>query len=199
MRRADKNRRKDRLRPKVEGAQTLEDLLKHLEIPADEWEYLIVGDGSGTTLDKESGSSAVVIERETMRRWECGCTLSHGTNVMAEMFAYVVPLLMLSHNKLKRTPYGVRVHIVTDCQHLPMAWERKHSRQKNIELWGLLESFSRRGIVIKFHWIPRATWDLNKYCDRAASLRRKSQKRMPALALKSLKLTSIYDVNPMTE
>ncbi len=199
MRRAEKNQRRERLRPRTEGAQSLEDLLKHLGVEPDAWEYVIVGDGSGTTLNNPCGSSSVMIERATMQRTEFGCTLTHGTNIMAELFAYVVPLLALSHTKLKRTPYGVRIHVVTDCQHLQMAWEHKHSRKKNQPLWELLESFKRRGIHLTFHWIPRATWDLNKYCDAAAGLRRKSQSKVTAVALKRRKAKSIYDINPMTE
>lgn len=199
VRRADKNRKKLRTRAKNPATQSLEDLLTHLKIPADGWDYLIVGDGSGTTLEHGCGSASVMIERATMKRTECGCTLTHGTNIMAELFAYVVPLLLLTHNQLKRSPHGARVHVVTDCQHLQMAWQHKHSRKKNRELWRLVESFQRRGVVLTFHWIPRDTWDLNRYCDTAAGLRRKSQIELEGAALKARKQKSIYDINPMTE
>lgn len=187
-------------KPKAAPAeQSLEALLAHLRIAADDWDYLIVGDGSGTTMEHGCGSSSVLIERATMRRTEYGCTLSHGTNIMAELFAYVVPLLALTHDKLKRSSRGARVHVVTDCQHLPMAWQHKHSRKKNRELWRLLESFQRRGVVLQFHWIPRDTWDLNRYCDTAAGLRRRSQEPISTEALKVRGRRSIYDINPITE
>lgn len=179
--------------------QSLEALLKHLSIPADGWDYVIVGDGSGTTLEHGCGSASVLIERTTMKRTEFGATLSHGTNIMAELFAYVVPLLYLSHNKMPRSSQGVRVHVITDCQHLPMAWEHRHSRKKNCELWKLLESFKRRGVILSFHWIPRDTWDLNRYCDTAAGLRRKSQEKISTDALSVRGRKSIYDFNPITE
>lgn len=199
VRRSDKNRKRQRTRTKTEDQQTLEHLLAHLAIPADGWDYLIVGDGSGTTLDHGCGSASVLIERATMRRTECGCTLSHGTNIMAELFAYVVPLLLMTHDEHKSDARGKRVHIVTDCQHLPMAWQHKHSRKKNRELWRLLESFKRRGLTIAFHWIPRDTWDLNRYCDLVAGLRRKSQLTVSEHALRARNTPSIYDINPITE
>ncbi len=196
--RAERNRRR-RLRKRAEVAQPLEDLLQHLQIEQNAWDYLLVGDGSGTVLDKECGFACVSIERETMTYTAHHGGASHGTNIMAEMLAYVLPLLYLTHNRLRRKSHGVRVHIVSDCQYLSTAWKHRKSLRKNKELWALFDVFTRRGIVLQFHWIPRDTWRLNQFCDTLAGRSRLALQPLQEASLAHQKVKTVYDLNPMTE
>ncbi len=199
VRRSDKNRRLKRMRRPEETPQSLEELLKLLQIGPADWDFLMVGDGSGSTLDRECGHACVVIERATLGRTVHYGGMSHGTNIMAEMLAYVTPLLYLTHERLKRGPRGVRIHIVSDCQYLSTVWKHRHSVRKNRELWALFDVFTRRGIDLRFHWIPRDTWQLNQYCDTLAGRSRLAQQTLAEQSLAARQIKTVYDLNPTTE
>ena len=135
---------------------TVEDLLELFNINT--WHHLLIGDGSGTRWGYEAGWSSVLIDRDYEEKWFYG-GMSEGTNIIAEIMAYVQPLMWLVANKKVALTY---THIITDCEHLVWAAANPHSRKRNKELWHMIDSFRRHGMLIKWHWIPRDTIPWNQ-------------------------------------
>lgn len=178
--------------------QPLSQLLSHLGLdetvhPID---YIIVGDGSGTTWNKEMGWASTLIDMLTFDRMVFHGGSSHGTNIVAEMMAYIHPLLYLVGQKIRVRQGGTRVHIITDCQHLVTAWNQRTIRKKNRELWAMFDMIQRRGLKLHFHWVPRATWDLNKFADSLAGRSRIGQQKLLKRTLEKLGRSSIHEINP---
>lgn len=124
--------------------------------------------------------------------------MSCGTNIIAEIMAYVHPLLYLAAQRKGFT--AARVHIVTDCQYLTLAARERTYRKKNAELWAFIEACGRRGLQTHWHYIPRDTIDLNRLGHSVANAARLaaaavSRAAVPT-ALSQLALTSIEGVNP---
>lgn len=72
------------------ASETLEALLERLGI--DNYDLLLVGDGSGSGWKLECGWGCVSIERSTLERRAWYGAMSAGTVNFAEMMAYLQPL-----------------------------------------------------------------------------------------------------------
>jgi ribonuclease HI len=174
-------------------ARTLEDILRALHIK--EWDYLIVGDGSATTWDHEMGWGSTVIARAGfLRPPPFHGSFSRGTNIMAEMMAFVHPLLWLASQKLGRAV----VHVLTDCEIVRNCGKGVATRKANSELWFMVSAFSRKGIHVHYHWIPRDTIALNKLAHDLANKARLDAKALATNlgAVMGKHGATIYDVNP---
>lgn len=157
------------------------------------WDFLLIGDGSATRWITAGGWASVLIAR-TGHRKEFYGGVSCLTNVTAELMAYVHPLMYLSSHLPTKKVY--HIHIITDCEHLPYSAEHPHSRNKNIELWTMVDAFKRRGLVLKWHWIPRDTVDLNQFSHNMANLARKAVLALnPLAALEPLGKTNIQQLS----
>lgn len=135
------------------------------------WDYLIVGDGSGTSWQNACGFSSVVFSRTSgsVRHFSGG--MSAGTNIFAEIAAYITPLLALA-----KSPglTGRDVHIVTDCQYLVEASDPVVPRRSYTELWAFFDAFVRQGVRISWHWVPRNVLAANRFAHDAANDYRKA-------------------------
>src|SRR5207344_186670 len=103
------------------SAETLEALLVRLGIEEDEWDFLIVGDGSGSGYDRAAGWASVSIERQTKERRVWWGAVNAGTVNFAEAMAYLQPLNWLACREDDKRRNGRRklwrVHIVTDSMY----------------------------------------------------------------------------------
>jgi len=160
--------------------ETLEDLLTRLKIQPNEWDLLIIGDGSGSNWTRESGWASISIHRTTLERHVWFGSMNRGTVNFAEMMAYLQPLNWYVSTELtKRKKSGnVRfknVHIITDSEYCKEQGNKKSSSPlKNSVLWQMFDGFQRYGILLHWHWIPRNTVDLNVYADKISKAARKS-------------------------
>ena len=176
---------------------TLGSLRKLLKIEA--WDYLLIGDGSGTTWEKHCGWACLLIENGSYDRESFYGSFNRGTNIIAEMMAYVQPLLALSARKnLKRQPDGAsRVHIVTDCEYVRNAGNKKIDRKVHKPLWYLLDVFKRSGLLLEFHWIPRDTIAANKYGHYLANEIRIASKDLDlSKPFQRAGAETLFDINP---
>lgn len=176
------------------AAKTLAELLALYQID-DKWDYVIVGDGSATTWQHEMGWGSCLIERTTGERFDFGGGGNCGTNILAEMLAYVHALFWLVGNRPVQLS---RVHIITDCEHLVKASRGAHSKETHWELWQLFAAFKHRGLRLYWHWVPRDTIDLNKFGHELANACRLAMKNGDLLSatLKKLKVESLNQLNP---
>lgn len=187
--------------------ESLEELLERLGIK--EWDFVIIGDGSGSNWNHECGWASVSIERITMERLVWNGCMNRGTVNVAEIMAYVQPLNWIAareedrrkKKKTRRSAYNI--HIITDsqyCRDTGGSCDRL-SLAKNGVLWAALDIFRRQGFVLHWHWIERETAALNKYADRASKLARtlikkyNLQERMERDGSGDV-VQTVYDVNP---
>ena len=160
--------------------ETLEELLIRLEIQPDEWDLLIIGDGSGSNWTRESGWASISIDRVTRERRVWVGSMNRGTVNFAEMMAYLQPLNWYASVELnKRKKSGnVRfrnVHIITDSKYCREQGSKKALLpKKNSVLWKMFDGFQRHGILLHWHWVPRDTVELNIYADKISKVARKA-------------------------
>ena len=160
--------------------ETLEELLIRLEIQPNEWDLLLIGDGSGSNWTRESGWASVSIERTTLERRVWFGSMNCGTVNFAEMMAYLQPLNWYASVELnnRKKSGGVRfrnVHIITDSKYCGEQGNKKDLfPKKNSALWKIFGDFQRHGILLHWHWIPRDTVELNAYADKLSKDARKA-------------------------
>lgn len=176
---------------------TLSDIRKLCKI--EEWDYILIGDGSGTSWSEHCGWASILIEEGTFAREHFYGSFSGGTNIVAEMMAYVQPLMWLAARKDRRLgPDGsTQIHVITDCEYVKNAGNKKLQRQSNTQLWHMIDVFRRSGMRVIFHWIPRDTIDANKYSHHLANLIRLASKKLDvSIPLQKVSCETIFDVNP---
>ncbi len=149
--------------------ETLEELLARLKI--DDWDYLLVGDGSGCEWEGVSGWGCISIARASgERRVWMGC-VNRGSVNLAELQAYLTPLDWIVHSEEKaREEKGtrrriVRVHIVTDSDYCRHHGSSKKSVVKNAGAWTALAGMKRQGVITTWHHVKRETVELNILAD----------------------------------
>lgn len=169
---------------------SLDSMIAFLKIT--NWTHLLVGDGSCTgNWEYEAGFGCVVVPRRDPSQFFISHgAFNRGTNIVAEMFAYVLPLMQIAATE----KISVRhVHIVTDCEYLPKAAANVQWQQKaNSELWTMLRAFKRRGLVLHWHWVPRDILDLNKFCHDLANAARVATKGLAEEVISKHEFTTIH-------
>jgi len=148
---------------------------------------------------------SVTFERKV---WYGGA--SDGTNNVAEIMAYVIPLTWYLSRELDRrreTSQFVErnVHIITDSQYCRQQSDSSpNSPGSHSHLWRLFDEFPRRGIRLHWHWQERMTVSLNVYADELAGLIRRllSSDSAASLAIQSrlmYELGPVAMLNPTTD
>lgn len=137
-----------------------------------QWDYIILGDGSGTTRDKPCGWASVVIDKKNRRREYSGRYNFGGSNIVAETMAYVQPVSDIVKQELKLKK-ARRIHIITDCQYVAEAGNNIEMRRKNPCLWAPFEAAQRHGFFVIWHWWRRDEIRLNQLAHELANAQRK--------------------------
>jgi ribonuclease HI len=158
--------------------ETLDDVLLRLGI-ADDWDWLLFGDGSGSNYRRASGWATVSIERVTMDRQVWAGAMNRGTVNLAEMLAYIQPLTWIVNTEQARVKAGgnrraVRVHIVTDSQYCVTQGQVTGGLvEANAGLWAAISAMRRDGVVVTWHHINREDVALNSFCDELSKIARR--------------------------
>ena len=181
--------------------ETLHELLSRLKIS--EWDFLVVGDGSGSNWDYPAGWAAVSIENTTYARQPWWGAVNRGTVNFAEIMAYMQFLNWLGAREDTRRVAGKRrrvlhVHVITDSQYCQTtgSLSSKGHLKKNGVLWAAFDIFARQGILLHWHWLPRESTELNKYADKLSKLARELTKRFDLQARLEQTGLTISQCNP---
>lgn len=175
-------------------------VMTELGVPADSWDVLIVGDGSGTTWKTACGWSAVIIDRRTNARQMFNGAANFGTNHIAELSAYVYALMWYANGPGKEAlravgyarPGGhLAIHVVTDNQTIANQGNRLCSRDGGYELWAAIDAVVSRGYRLMWHWKDRNKLGLNRLTDHLSR-----QSRLAIEAIGPPEGCTIYDFNP---
>jgi hypothetical protein len=159
----------------VDGIPTLAELLKHCNI--DNWDAVIIGDGSGQGWKMGAGWASVLIDRASAARKLFYGGLNTGTVTLGELLPYLHALSWYTgkdgpgtHRRKEKLALGkqMQVHIVTDSQIIAMAGNNPESRNTHQELWKAFDEYRARGFVITFHFVDRARVNMNVLVDEVA-------------------------------
>lgn len=157
-----KRRKKEAQLAKVE---TVEELLEHLGVQ--ECDYLIGGDGSGTTDERACGWGSLMLEMYTDTCTPHYGGLDRGTNILAEIMAYVRPLVSLYERPSKelcRSSSGrCNVHVVTDCEYVAQVGNGDHIPKKHGLYWEMIWSLKRKLILVTFHHVYKDLLPMNRF------------------------------------
>ena len=177
--------------------ESLEQLLNRLQIQPNEWDLLLVGDGSGSKWGYPIGWGCVAVYPNRLDRkvyWGCA---SSGTVNIAESLAYLIPLTEFAKDthdqaKVNKRNEPKNVHIVTDSEYARRRGEGSGSIdfKKNSAIWAGLEMFNRQGIFLHWHHKPREDVALNRYADAVSKEARRQAKNKKML-------TDLFDKQKM--
>lgn len=186
--------------------RSLTQLLEKLGID-DGWSLFLIGDGSGSNWDKPCGFACVSIEndKEKTRQVWFGAN-NRGTVGTAEISAYLSPLNWFACRE-EAKPFQERkpvyhIHVLTDSQYVAATGQDirrmvTQSQFKNACLWAAYELLPRRGFILHWHWMPRASTALNKYVDRIS---REARRRYDRRNLQEIDAENVgyavHDCNP---
>jgi len=159
----------------IQGIPRLEDLLKHLKI--EQWDALIVGDGSGTGWKQGAGWAAVLIDKASYARKLFYGAMNTGTVMLGELFPYLHALSWYTgkdgpgrqrQREVAQLQRHMEIHIVTDNQAVATSGNHPDSRRSHQELWKAFEAYRSRGFNMTFHFVERDRIHLNVLVDEVS-------------------------------
>jgi ribonuclease HI len=152
----------------------LEDLIKALYF--DKTDLLLVGDGSGTSIDKSCEFSCVSFDRIGDKIEIYYGELSHGTNNLAELLPYIHALWAFEY-KYKRAyrfwNNNLHVQVISDSELTVRQGNGQYVRYANGSLWSAIDWFTNNGYSIHWNHVRRNTNEVSALCDKIAGQRRK--------------------------
>lgn len=194
----------------------LHQVLSELGIGNDDWDALLVGDGSGTDWKNACGFSAVLIDHYGNWRAPFHGSLNTGTNQLAELLPYLHAMtwyasgpgkarledrlatwkpspnygVKSTHDSTERSP-GVKIHIITDNKNLASQGNYLAARKAYSWIWKSFDELTAMGYQFTWHWLPRMNLGLNRLVDFMSGRCR--------LEMEKIELPpdmSLYDFNP---
>lgn len=188
-------------------------VLDDLNIQPDDWDALLIGDGSGTDWKNSCGFAAVLIDHYGNYRAPFNGGLNTGTNQLAELLPYLhamtwyasgpgkarlddriakfKPSLIADASYCGPPRPTVKIHIITDNRNLANQGNFLAARKAYSWLWKSFDELSAMGYQFKWHWLERMKLGLNRLVDYLAGrCRLEMEKIEPPPGL------SIYDFNP---
>lgn len=148
----------------------MQDLLAKAGI--EDFDLLLVGDGSGSKWGYGAGWASVAIEPDLMGRKSFYGACNNATVNFAELMAYMAPLSWyVSHVKdQKKQPRRgglFQIHIITDSQYARGSSDRESviAKTHNFLLLSGLSTLGHKGFNLNWHWMERETSELNRFVD----------------------------------
>lgn len=106
---------------------------------------VLVGDGSGSGVDKPAGWACLLYDRRrsALEFYEGGCDKA-GIGY-AELAAYLVPLTRLTNGKSRGL---LTVGLVTDATYVVGTFQRETAPDRNVPLWAFYRNLRSLGVVV---------------------------------------------------
>jgi len=187
-----KKKKVSKLALQLQEVETIPQLLELFNITA--CDYVLVGDGSCTGDWKyQAGWACAVINVITGKRQEIYGGAHLGTNILSEMMAYIYAFHWISRKKTDSVAY---IDVFTDCEYVVMAATNPNRRKAYREIWHMVDAYKRCGMIIRWHWIPRDTLNLNCFSHDLANLARVAMKGLNETALSGMDVDSLYELTP---
>ena len=146
-------------------SQTLNQLLTLFDIK--DYDILLVGDGSGSTWNRPNGWGCISIEQASLERKVWYGASNAGSSNLAEIMAYLQPLMWFAHEQLKKESMQFKqVHIITDSAYLTNKGKSSDSRYGvDAAVWQSFSHFKSFGLNLHWHWAKRNSVELNSLAD----------------------------------
>ncbi len=159
--------------------ETLQALL--LKAGIDDFDLLLVGDGSGSKWGYAAGWASIAIEPDSLERKTFYGACNDATVNFAELMAYLAPLtwFVSRAKKERRRPRRgafFEIHVITDSQYTETSGEREEfiKKTENIMLLAGYQTLGHKGFNVSWHWLERDTSDLNRLTDHLSRTARLS-------------------------
>lgn len=180
--------------------RTLDDILAELGV--EDWDYVLIGDGSGSSWHIGMGWACVCVERVTGDRSVWYGSGNAGTSNLAELLAYLQPLTWIGNrNDDDHGKRIVRAVVISDSQYAVDYGQGKVGG-KNSMLRSMFDAVRRSGVVVTWRHLGRNSISLNDFADRLSRAARTSvsdSNRLVDEAVEKIGRTSIYHINPDQE
>lgn len=152
----------------------LQTVLDQLGVTKNDWDAVIVGDGSGSSWDASCGWASILIDRNSKHRHIFYGAMSCGTVHLSELLPYLQALLWYD-DALKNwlsvsNKVPLRIHIITDSKITADAGNKVIKTNTNKELWASFDALALKGYQIKWHWMGRNGTELNILADQMSKL-----------------------------
>jgi ribonuclease HI len=148
----------------------------------DEFDLLLVGDGSGNTVETPCGWHCSVFDRRAGTARQLFGSASAGTNNFAELSPYVHALWAYQTRRFGNAgavpTNPVRVAVVSDSEVTVRCGNRQYERRANGALWAAIEWFERNNYQIRWVHVRRNTNPLSALSDQVAGLARAAISRL---------------------
>lgn len=135
----------------------------------DEWDLLLVGDGSGSRPGRPTGWACVAYDKELKTKTLWYGASNSGSNNAAECSAYIAPLVAyqnrISDSDVTRLR---RVAIVSDSEYTVKLINCSTRPKKNQIYWGIFNSVRSSGLIVRAHWLRREASVANSIADRVS-------------------------------
>lgn len=157
---------------------SLTEVLAELGVRDQDWDLVIIGDGSGSDKTRACGWSSVLIDRRRrIKRKVFSGAFSLGSVSIAELMPTLQTLLWFEENHGERTRKdlgrAVRVHVITDSRITASQGNHSVARRCNNHLWFLLDTLIASGYVLAWHWLGRDRTGLSILTDHLSRLSRR--------------------------
>lgn len=146
---------------------SLAELTDALEI--DNWDLLLVGDGSGSRPGRPTGWACVAYDKERKSKTLWYGASNSGSNNAAECSAYIAPLVDYQNRVADSGVQRLRrVVIVSDSEYTVKLINCSARPKKNQIYWGVFNSARSSGLLVGAHWLRREASIANSIADRVS-------------------------------
>ncbi len=150
----------------------LTNLVVQLGYSVQDWDLILIGDGSGTTAEKPCGWSVTVFDVASASIKVLSGGVSHGTNNYGELAPYLHALWLFEHRRIQDSK-APSVLIVSDSEVTVRCGKREYSRRANAGLWASVEWYEKNGYRLEWKHVLRNTNRFSECADANAGRTRK--------------------------
>ena len=152
------------------------------------WDFIIAGDGSGTSWENSIGFGSILYCRNNGVRRRFFGGLSNGTSNVAEMMAVVLPLLYIESDV--NFKHGIpNVYIISDSLYVVNTGNGEYALKTNRALWETVNHLRTR-LNLNFVYEKRMLLPANVFGDQIGNTIRMDFQQF------TYQLDTLYFVNP---
>lgn len=160
--------------------------LQHALGIANDWDVILVGDGSQGNETKMCGWGVILFDKMNSSQKTFYGAASSGGCLASEITPYLQSLIWFDRfrGRKRKKLRSINIHIATDSeiiakqgQELSRFLADPRRLQSTRPLWQILQQIEQTGYKITWHWIRRGTLEANRTANRIAQAARWQMER----------------------